>query len=81
LSPRTNFFIFAVSVGIVIFLVLDLVDIHLPSAARYALALIATTLYVLLARIKAKISNKPKSKAKTDDEKTKTDLLDIRLPL
>ena len=62
MSPKTNLFIFVASVGIIIFLILDLANIHLPYAAKYALTLIAVTLYVLLTRIKARISNKPKSK-------------------
>jgi hypothetical protein len=46
------------------------VNVHLPFAARYILALLAIALYTLLTKIKAKISNKPKSKSKINDEKT-----------
>jgi len=56
LSPKTSFFVFVVLVGIVLFLILDLVGIHLPFVARYAVALIAIALYVLLAMIKARMS-------------------------
>jgi uncharacterized membrane protein YczE len=59
LSPKLGFFIFAVSVGIVIFLVLDLVNLPLPYVARYAVALIAIALYVLVVGIKARAGGKP----------------------
>jgi hypothetical protein len=59
LSPKLGFFIFVVSVGIVVFLVLDLVNILLPYAARYAVALIAIALYVLAVGIKARAGSRP----------------------
>lgn len=64
LSPKTAFFLFLLSVGIILFFILDLVGIHLPLIARYAMGLIAIALYALLAAIKARMSRqdiKPKN--------------------
>jgi putative flippase GtrA len=60
LSPKTSFFIFVLSVGIIIFVMLDLVNIHIPVAARFAIALIAIALYILASRIRKRISPEPR---------------------
>ncbi len=56
LSPKTGFFIFTVLVAFILFLFLDLVNIHLPYVARYAIVLVALVLYVLLTRIKTTLN-------------------------
>jgi hypothetical protein len=45
-----------VLVGIILFVILDLVGIHLPYMAKYAIATIAIVLYAVLAIIKARVS-------------------------
>jgi uncharacterized protein YqhQ len=60
LSPKTSFFIYVLSVGIVIFLVLDLVNIHLPIVARFAIALVAIALYILASRIRTRMNQEPR---------------------
>jgi hypothetical protein len=56
LSPKTGFFVFTVLVAFILFLFLDLVNIHLPYVARYAIVLVALVLYVLLTRVKTRLN-------------------------
>ena len=56
LSPKTGFFVFTVLVAFILFLFLDLVNIHLPYVARYVIVLVALVLYVLLTRVKTRLN-------------------------
>jgi uncharacterized protein YqhQ len=56
LSPKTGFFVFTVLVAFILFLFLDLVNIHLPLIARYTIVLIALVLYLLVAGLKTKLN-------------------------